>query len=560
MEKKKRLPVGMENFSDIRRDDFYFVDKTGLIEELIEKRGAVNLLTRPRRFGKTLNMSMLRHFFEIGQEKRLFEGLKISENDELCEKHMGKYPVISISLKGVQGENYETAREMMNRIIIFEAKRVLRGIPQDFLKENYQDEMRQLLDYGKSNGQLMDSLRVLSSIMSDYYRRKVIILIDEYDVPLDKAFENEYYDSMVMLVKNVFGQALKTNESLYFAVVTGCLRIAKESVFTGLNNFKVFSVADILYDEYFGFTDGEVRELLEYYGLEKHHDKIRKWYDGYRFGNAKVYCPWDVICCCQDLLEEPDREPEDYWINTSGNSIVKRLIKRADRKTQREIEQLVAGEPVLKTVRGELTYKEIDDSIENLWSVLFTTGYLTSQGEASGREFRLVIPNMEVRDIFVTQIQEWFREATHEDKPRLGSFCAAFRRGDAQAVEEQFTAYLKKTISIRDTAGKSKKENFYHGILLGLLDYDPGWIVSSNAETGDGYSDILIEIEDEDTGIVIEIKYAENGNLDAGCRQAVEQIDKKRYWERLKDEGMKRILVFGIACFKKRCRVVCGER
>ena len=347
MEKKKRLPVGMENFSDIRRDDFYFVDKTGLIEELIEKRGAVNLLTRPRRFGKTLNMSMLRHFFEIGQEKRLFEGLKISENDELCEKHMGKYPVISISLKGVQGENYETAREMMNRIIIFEAKRVLRGIPQDFLKENYQDEMRQLLDYGKSDGQLMDSLRVLSSIMSDYYRRKVIILIDEYDVPLDKAFENEYYDSMVMLVKNVFGQALKTNESLYFAVVTGCLRIAKESVFTGLNNFKVFSVADILYDEYFGFTDGEVRELLEYYGLEKHHDKIRKWYDGYRFGNAKVYCPWDVICCCQDLLEEPDREPEDYWINTSGNSIVKRLIKRADRKTQREIEQLVAGEPVL---------------------------------------------------------------------------------------------------------------------------------------------------------------------------------------------------------------------
>ncbi len=556
MEKKKKLPVGIEDFGKIRAEGFYYIDKTNLIEDLMEKWGEVNLFTRPRRFGKSLNMSMLRHFFEIGCDKALFDGLKIAENAELCERYMGQFPVISISMKGVVGEQYETARGMMVRIINEEAYRLQCRMQWEELSEHPKTQMKQLLDVQMDDGTLMNALRTLSSILHQYYGQKVIILIDEYDVPLDKAFQYGYYDRMVLLISNLFAQSLKTNEHLFFAAVTGCLRIAKESIFTGLNNFKVFSVMDVQYDEYFGFTDEEVREMLAYYDLTERYGAVKEWYDGYHIGDTDVYCPWDVICYCSDLRAKPSLAPKSYWINTSGNAIVRRFIGKADGTTRRELEELVAGGLSRKKVRQELTYNELDASIDNLWSVLFLTGYLTVRGEGSGGELLLSIPNQEIRDIFVTQIQEWFQESSRGDESRLDAFCQAFRRGDAKAVEEQFGAYLRKTISIRDTSTKSKKENFYHGILLGLLSYDREWVVLSNAESGDGYSDILIELEEEETGIVIEVKYADNGDLDAACQSAMEQIRDKNYSEKLLLDGMERVINFGIACYKKRCKVV----
>lgn len=557
MAKRDRLPIGIEDFSEIRTWGYHYVDKTGLIKDLLDDLGKVVLFTRPRRFGKTLNMSMLRHFFSIGCDKSLFDGLQIMESEQLCEEYMGRYPVLSLSLKGVVGENYETARGMLVRLVNEETYQIRQSMEEERLSGYQKDALDRLMEHEMSDEDLMDSLRMLSAILYRYYGKKTIILIDEYDVPLDKAFTYGYYDRMVTLIGNVFSQALKTNDSLYLAVVTGCLRIAKESIFTGLNNLKVFTISSPLYDEYFGFTDREVQELLGYYGLEACHDTIRQWYDGYRFGDTDVYCPWDVLCYCGDLLAKPDRKPKAYWINTSGNSIVRHFIELADRKSKREIEQLIAGEPVRKSVQQELTYSEIYNSIDNLWSVLFLTGYLTLCGEADEKELLLRIPNQEIREIFVTQIQEWSRQMVRQDRPRIDSFCRAFRQGDAKAVEEQLEAYLKRTISIRDIGAKSPKESFYHGLLLGLLDHDKDWVVSSNAESGEGYSDILIEIEDEDIGIVIEIKYAKDGNIDSGCQAALKQILEKGYEEKLRSEGMKKILDFGIAFFKKRCRVVC---
>lgn len=556
MEKKKRLPVGIEDFAKIRAEDFYYIDKTNLIKILMENWGEVNLFTRPRRFGKSLNMSMLRHFFEVGGDKSLFGGLKITGNAELCERYMGQFPVISISMKGVVGERYETAREMMVRLINEEAYRIQCRMQWEKLSEHHKTQMKELLDVQMDDGTLMNALRTLSLVMHQYYGQKVIILIDEYDVPLDKAFQYGYYDRMVLLVSNLFSQSLKTNEHLFFSVVAGCLRIAKESIFTGLNNFKVFSLMDVQYDEYFGFTDEEVQKMLEYYDLTERYDAVKEWYDGYHIGDTDVYCPWDVICYCSDLRAKPSLAPKSYWINTSGNSIIRRFIGKADGTTRRELEELVAGGTIRKKVRQELTYNELDTSIDNLWSVLFLTGYLTVRGESSDRELLLAIPNQEIRDIFVLQIKEWFQETARGDQSRLDAFCQAFRRGDAKAVEEQFGAYLKKTISIRDTSTKSKKENFYHGILLGLLAYDREWVLLSNAESGDGYSDILIEMEEEEIGIVIEVKYAENGGLDAACQDAMQQIKEKNYAERLLLNGMKQVLTFGVACYKKRCKVV----
>lgn len=555
--KKKRLPIGVENFAEICEGDSYYVDKTGFIKELWENRGKVNLFTRPRRFGKTLNMSMLRYFFEVGCDKALFEGLQIAEDGAFYETYMGQFPVISITLKSVQALNYETARGMMTRTINEEAERIQGNMQLDRLSERQKHIFEELVDSKMEEVSLMDSLRKLSLVMQQYYGQKVVILIDEYDVPLNSAYENGYYDQMIVLLRNLLSQALKTNDNLEFAVLTGCLRVAKESIFTGLNNFKIFSITDTLCGEYFGFTDEEVRKMLAYYGLSEYYDKTREWYDGYHIGNRELYCPWDVLCYCSDLLSNSRIQPKDYWINTSGNAIVRRFVKQADRATQHELEILIAGGAISKNIRQDLTYGELYDSIENLWSLLFATGYLTMRGEANGRELSLAIPNLEVRDIFITQIKEWFREITYQDRPKISSFCQAFRRGDAQAVEEQFRAYLVRTISIRDTTTKSKKENFYHGILLGLLGYDRDWVVSSNAESGDGYSDILIEIEEEDTGIIIEIKYAENGDLDTACQTALSQITEKDYPEKLRREGYTKIIRFGIACYKKRCRVVC---
>ena len=564
MDRKIKLPIGIENFKEIRTEGFYYVDKTGLIRELLHNWGKVNLFTRPRRFGKSLNMSMLKHFFEIDCDRSLFDGLEISEETELCDAYMGKFPVISISLKGVSGSQFEAARAMMCSVIAREALRFQFLLESDKLSEFEKQQYVSLVQrdengFSMTDADLMNSLLTLSVLLEKHFAHKVIVLIDEYDVPLDKAMQADYYEDMVNLLRNFLGEALKSNDSIYFAVLTGCLRVAKESIFTGLNNFNVLSITTAQFDEYFGFTDSEVRELLEYYDLYGTYDTVKKWYDGYRFGNVDVYCPWDVICYCNQLRTDPEAQPEAFWSNTSGNDIIRRFIGMADGVTKREIEQLMAGEAITKVVRKELTYKEMYDSINNLWSVLFLTGYLTQRGKADGEKIKLVIPNEEIRMIYKKQILDWFQSTIRKDGVTLNAFCEAFKDGNAAGVEAQFRSYLKKTISIRDTfVRKEKKENFYHGILVGLLGYKDSWGVSSNKESGEGYSDILVEIEDEDIGIVIELKYADDGDLEAGCRKALAQIEANNYEERLHDLGMDNILKYGLACYKKRCKVMLG--
>lgn len=565
MEMKKKLPIGIESFIEIRTQGFYYVDKTGLIRELLQNWGKVNLFTRPRRFGKSLNMSMLKSFFEIGCDSALFDGLEISGETALCEEYMGKFPVISISLKSVSGADFTTARAMMCTVIAQEALRFQFLLESDRLTELERQQYARLVmsneeGFVMSNADLMSSLLTLSVLVQKHYGQKAIILIDEYDVPLDKAMQAGYYDDMVNLLRNLFGQALKTNDSLQFAVMTGCLRVSRESIFTGLNNLKVLTIMDVQFDEYFGFTDREVRDLLDYYELSDLYDTVKEWYDGYHFGNVDVYCPWDVICYCDKLRTNPDEFPGNYWSNTSGNGIIRQFIEMARGITRQEVEQLMVGDTVEKIIRQELTYKELYDSIDNMWSILFTTGYLTQKGKPEGRKITLAIPNKEIREIFESQIMEWFRDTARQDGAALEAFCEAFEEGNAAGVEEKFNAYLKKTISIRDTdVRKDKKENFYHGILLGLLGYKDSWSVSSNTETGEGYSDILVEIDDKEIGIIIEVKYAENADFEAGCRKAMDQIEKKHYEEKLVDAGMQTIFKFGIACYKKRCRVVVTE-
>lgn len=560
-----KLPIGIENFEEIRTEGFYYIDKTGLIKELLNGWSKVNLFTRPRRFGKSLNMSMLKYFFEIGRDRSLFDGLQISEEKELCEQYMGKFPVISISLKAVSGMSFEAAKAMLRSVVGNEAMRFQFLLISDKLTELEKKQYFSLIDlnqrgaYSMPDEVLNNSLLLLSQLLYKHYGRKAVILIDEYDVPLDRAFQNGYYDAMVGQIRELFHQALKSNDSMQFAVLTGCLRISKESIFTGLNNPRVLSITNDSFGEYFGFTDQEVRELLNYYGLNDFYDTIKAWYDGYYFGNNDIYCPWDVINYCADLRVNPSARPQNYWANTSGNMIVKRLLQKATGATKRELEELIAGGSVKKAVRQELTYSDIDTSIDNLWSLLFTTGYLTMRGEPDGDVLELVIPNQEIRKIFTTQVMAWFQEEAQKDSGRLERFGMAFRDGDAAAVEEQFNQYLKKTISIRDTAvRKDRKENFFHGILLGLLSHMEDWGVWSNAEMGDGYSDILMVNEDEGIGIIIEVKYAENGAFDAACAKALQQIEEKHYAEELVDDGMDTILKYGIACYKKRCRVVKG--
>lgn len=565
MKTQVKLPIGIENFEEIRTEGFYYIDKTGLIRELLYGWSKVNLFTRPRRFGKSLNMSMLKYFFDINGGRTLFDGLEISKEKELCSRYMGQFPVISISLKAVEGLDFKSAQAMLKSVLVHEAMRFQFLLESDKLAEAERRQYAALIEiadkgtYGMTEEMLPNSLMILSQLLHKHYGRKVVILIDEYDVPLDKAYQNGYYASMISLISLIFQQALKTNDSLQFAVLTGCLRISKESIFTGLNNLNVMTITDVHFDEYFGFTDQEVRTLLDYYGLMNCYEVMKAWYDGYHFGNMDVYCPWDVINYCYALRGNPSARPQNYWSNTSSNAIVRRLIRNAEGVTKKELEELINGGSVKKNVKQELTYSDIDTSVDNLWSMLFTTGYLTKRGNEDGDVFELVIPNQEIRRIFETQIMEWFREETRNDKGRLRDFCIALKSGDAAAVEERFNEYLKKTISIRDAnARKDKKENFYHGILLGLLGSREDWVVYSNAETGDGYSDILVEIEDEDIGIVIEVKYAENKAFDIACARALQQIEDKQYAEELVDDGMETILKYGIACYKKRCRVVKG--
>lgn len=556
----KKLPIGIENFEEMRREDFYYVDKSYVIEQLLTQWGKVNLFTRPRRFGKSLNMSMLQSFFEIGKDKTLFDGLRISDNQGLCEKYQGKFPVVSVSLKGINGATYEEARRFLIKTINEEARRLSVLSDSTELDETDHELLTQLKKKEMTNDSLVYSIRELTELLEKHYGRKVIVLIDEYDVPLAKANENGYYDEMVLLIRNLFENALKTNSSLKFAVLTGCLRIAKESIFTGLNNFKVYSITDKSFDETFGFTDAEVRELLRYYGQEKYYETVKEWYDGYRFGNVDVYCPWDVINFCSDHLADPGLEPKNYWANTSGNSVISHFIDsvgKPQKLTRMELEQLVNGGIVQKEINSELTYKELYSSIDNLWSTLFMTGYLTQRGESSGNRYNLVIPNREIRNIITNHILKMFKENVKDDGKTVSDLCDALLNKNPEKVELIFTEYMKKTISIRDTfARKPTKENFYHGLLLGILGFKENWSVMSNRESGDGFGDILIRIEDEDVGIVIEVKYADDGNLQGECEKALQQIIDIRYTEALEQEGIHTIIKYGIACYRKKCKVL----
>lgn len=561
----KRLPIGIEFFDEMIKNQYYYVDKTGMISELLRSGGKVTLFTRPRRFGKSLNMSMLKNFFSLQGDKRIFNELQISRDKQVCEEYMGKFPVILISLKSVDGFAYRDAYEMLCATIGNEAMKFQYLMDSTKLTDREKEQYGLLIKGGDRIPFEMDevtltgSLKTLSLLLEKHHGKQTVLLIDEYDVPLSKASEHGYYKEMAMLIRKLFEQVLKTNESLKLAVLTGCMRISKESIFTGLNNFEVLSVADVRFDEYFGFTDKEVRKLLEYYHLSDKYQQVKEWYDGYQFGNVEVYCPWDVMNYCVTLLADPNAEPQNYWINTSSNEAVRRFIRESDNSgtIRREIEGLVAGECIIKELHQELTYEDMYQTIDNIWSVLFTTGYLTQRGRSEGNIFRLAIPNREIRNIFTTQIMQLFRENVKKDGELLNRFCEALENGNTESAEKCFGEYLRKTISIRDTSvRKEMKENFYHGILLGILGIKENWIVRSNRESGEGYSDILIETDDTAMGIVIEMKYAEDGNLQKAAEKALKQIESKQYEEALYDEGIEQILRYGIACYKKRCKIL----
>lgn len=554
-----KLPVGIEDFREIRCAGFYYIDKTDLIEQLLNNWGKVNLFTRPRRFGKTLNMSMLQRFFEINADESLFNGLSIMQRKDLCDEYFGKFPVVFLTLKGVDGLTFDKARQKLTSLVAREADRFhfLKGSSNltDNEKERYLALVR--MDNGKysmDEDTLESSLQTLSELLFRHYQKKVIILIDEYDVPLDKAYQNGYYKEMVSLIRSLFGDALKTNEFLQFAVLTGCLRVSKESIFTGLNNFKILSVTDVRFDEQFGFTETEVKKLLEDYHLESHLSEIKEWYDGYHFGDADIYCPWDVINHVDLLCENPGELPQCYWINSSGNALVKRFISMANKTTRDEIERLISGEPIEKFIRQELTYDEIDNSIDNVWSVLFTTGYLTQAGITEQGAYKLIIPNREVREVFRSQIQDWFNDKIRHNTERLTDFWNSIEKGKPEEIEQYLNWTLSNSISVFDT---KEKENSYHTLLIGLLTGNSDWIVRSNVEAGEGFADIIIEPENPDSGIIIELKYSrEASGLEKACEKAVSQIKDRRYYEYLRNDGRPDITLYGIAFYKKRCKVV----
>ena len=564
---RKKLPIGIENFEEFSSENFYYVDKTMFIKELLQNWGKVNLFTRPRRFGKTLNMSMLKCFFEVGNTPELFDGLKIMDEHVLCEEYMGKFPVISISLKSVDGLDFRTALATLKTVIGNEAIRFQFLKKSEQLSAEEKEAYARLIKigsgedgiYAMTDNVATASLQTLSRLLARHYGKKVILLIDEYDVPLDKAFQAGYYDEMVSFIRSLLGNVLKTNDSLYYAVLTGCLRISKESIFTGLNNLKVHTISDVRYDEYFGFTNTDVDELLESYGLSSYKDVFHDWYDGYRFGDTDVYCPWDVINYCDELLAAPHAEPENYWANTSGNDLIRRLLRKANQSTKSEVECLINGETITKTIRQELTYREVEDSIDNIWRVLYSTGYLTCRRKAPGKQMELALPNREIRELFIDLVKDWFEETTRADTGRINRFCAAFPEGDTDTIQKMLGDYLWDSISVRDTAvRRNMKENFYHGLLLGLLQHQDNWLLKSNAETGEGYSDISIQTPDR-VGIVIELKYADDGNLKKACAEALKQIEEKKYAEGLKRRSMKKIIKYGIAFCEKECMVATAQ-
>lgn len=562
-----KLPVGIEDFKEIRRQGFYYIDKTRLIEQLLDSWGKVNLFTRPRRFGKTLNMSMLRNFFTVGTDQTLFEGLHISQRRDLCDEYMGRFPVVSLTLKGVDGLTFEKAKNKLLKLVALEADRFDFLKNSDKLTDNEKQRYGALVrmqdgKYAMDEDTLESALQTLSELLYRHYGQKVIILIDEYDVPLDKAYQNGYYREMVSMIRSLFGEALKTNEFLQFAVLTGCLRVSKESIFTGLNNFRIFSITDARFDEQFGFTEDEVEKMLKDYHLEAYLAEMKEWYDGYHFGDADIYCPWDVINRVDDLCDKPEAGPKCYWINSSGNALVKRFVSIANRTTQDEIERLIAGEPIERSVRLDLTYDEIDKSIDNIWSVLFTTGYLTQVGRTEQGAYKLVIPNKEVREVFKLQIQDWFDEKLRDNTEQLTAFWDSVEEGNTEAIEQYLNRTLSNSISVFDTrAPEKEKENSYHTFLLGLLTGNTDWVVRSNVEAGEGFADIIVEPEDPDTGIIFELKYSkEAAGLDKACERAMEQIKDRRYSEYLKKDGRHNMTLYGIAFYKKRCKVVIEKR
>ena len=563
MEKRLRLPIGFENFREIKTNAYYYVDKTRLIEELLESRSEVYQFTRPRRFGKTLNMSMLRSFFEIGVDKTLFDGLYISSRKDLCDKYMGKYPVISISLKGVEELSFDEVLKRFSYVIGNEADKFSFLENSERLTERERDKYATLVNmekgvYALERSVLTSSLKTLSELLYKHYGQKVIILIDEYDVPLDKAFQNGYYDEMVSLIRGLFGEALKTNDYLEFAVLTGCLRVSKESIFTGINNFKVLSITDVRFDEEFGFTESEVKTMLEYYGLQSHMKEMKEWYDGYRFGDADVYCPWDVINHVDRLRHESDVAPQSYWINSSGNGLVKRFIDKADQSTRDELEVLLSGGTIEKEIHLELTYGELDTTIDNLWSVLFTTGYLTLVGKPENGIYKLRIPNEEVKEVYRTQIRQWFKATVQSEKKTLDPLWKALTAGDAEKVEEILNGFLSRTISIFDIKGpKKEKEKYYHAFLTGILLGNPNWGTRSQRESGYGLPDIEVRPDNLDAGIIIETKSMDKvTQLEEGCQEALKQICEKRYYDSLLEDGRCDIWTYGIAFFKKKCHVM----
>ena len=561
MRESIKLPVGIDDFEKIRKNSFYYVDKTKLIEQLFSNWGEVNLFTRPRRFGKTLNMSMLKSFFEIGADPALFEGLYISGNRKLCEEHMGKYPVIFLSLKNVEGLNFEAAKYQMLELVAKEAGHFDFLTQSENLTESDKGRYCALTTflngrYAMDEDLLYGSLQTLSELLYKHYGKKTVILIDEYDVPLDKVFQHGYYREMVALIRAMFGKALKTNDALEFAVLTGCLRVSKESIFTGLNNFKILSITDSRFDEQFGFTDQEVRELLAFYQVENRFDETKEWYDGYHFGNVNVYCPWDVMNHVDRIKDDPKARPEAYWINTSGNDLVKRFVDKASKTTRNEIERLIAGESIEKQIRLDLTYDEIDNSINNLWSVLFTTGYLTHAGISDEGAYRLVIPNKEVREVFKLQIQEWFKKSIFSNTEQLQNFWKAFEESDTDGIEKYLNRVLSNSVSVFDTKSKNgEKESSYHNLLVGILTGNADWLVKSNVEAGEGFADIIVETDDPDAGIIVELKYVkEFKDMEQACQNALEQIKDRRYEEYLLNDDRRDILIYGIAFCKKRCK------
>lgn len=563
MDEFLKLPVGIDNFEKIRRNGFYYVDKTSLIEQLFSNWGEVNLFTRPRRFGKTLNMSMLKYFFEIGTDRSLFDGLHISSNEKICSEHMGKYPVIFLSLKNAEGLNFDTAKYQMVELIAREAERFPFLAKDTNLSDRDREKYRVLTAFVDGHYQMSDdvlygSLQTFSELLYKHFNQKTVILIDEYDVPLDKAFQHGYYREMVALIRAMFGRALKTNEALAFAVLTGCLRVSKESIFTGLNNFKILSITDSRFDEQFGFTDKEVQKLLADYHLEARFSETKEWYDGYRFGNVDVYCPWDVINHIDRIKDDPNARPEAYWINTSGNDLVKRFVDKANRTTRNEIEQLIVGNAIEKTLRLDLTYDEIDNSIENLWSVLFTTGYLTQTGMTEDGAYRLVIPNREICEVFKLQIQEWFKKSIFSNTEQLTAFWKAFEEGNTDGVEMYLNRIMSNSISVFDIkTGEGKKEISYHNLLVGILTGNADWLVKSNVEAGEGFADIIVETEDPNAGIIVELKYTKNyDEMEQACKAALDQINDRRYQEYLLNDGRKDITLYGIAFCKKRCKAM----